>query len=38
VIGGVLAEDLALRLAATKVLVIGDLMLDCYTWGDVLRI
>jgi len=38
VIGSFRTEDLTLRLAATKVLVIGDLMLDCYTWGDVRRI
>ncbi len=31
-------EDLPGRLANTRVLVIGDLMLDCYTWGDVRRI
>ena len=29
---------LAGRLARTKVLVVGDLMLDCYYWGDVRRI
>lgn len=31
-------DDLADRLRRTKVLVIGDLMLDCYYWGNVGRI
>ena len=30
--------DLAERLARTRVLVVGDLMLDCYYWGDVRRV
>jgi D-beta-D-heptose 7-phosphate kinase/D-beta-D-heptose 1-phosphate adenosyltransferase len=30
--------DLSQRLARTRLLVIGDLMLDCYCWGDVRRI
>ncbi|MEE4112739.1 MAG: PfkB family carbohydrate kinase, partial [Desulfobacteraceae bacterium] len=29
---------LAGQLACTRVLVVGDLMLDCYYWGDVRRI
>ena len=33
-----LHEHLAGRLNRTKVLVVGDLMLDCYYWGDVRRI
>ena len=33
-----LIDDLAARLGRTKVLVVGDLMLDCYYWGDVGRI
>ena len=33
-----LHEHLADRLNRTKVLVVGDLMLDCYYWGDVRRI
>ena len=31
-------EHLAGRLSRTHVLVVGDLMLDCYYWGDVRRI
>ena len=31
-------EHLADQLGRTKVLVVGDLMLDCYYWGDVRRI
>ena len=31
-------RDLSERLARTRVLVVGDLMLDCYCWGDVRRI
>ena len=31
-------NHLAGQLARTKVLVVGDLMLDCYYWGDVRRI
>lgn len=31
-------EDLGPRLKQAKILVIGDLMLDCYHWGDVYRI
>ncbi|MFO7713903.1 bifunctional D-glycero-beta-D-manno-heptose-7-phosphate kinase/D-glycero-beta-D-manno-heptose 1-phosphate adenylyltransferase HldE [Desulfosarcina sp.] len=31
-------NDLAGQLARTTVLVVGDLMLDCYYWGDVHRI
>jgi D-beta-D-heptose 7-phosphate kinase/D-beta-D-heptose 1-phosphate adenosyltransferase len=33
-----LPDDLADRLNHTRVLVVGDLMLDCYYWGDVGRI
>lgn len=33
-----LIEDLAGRLGRSRVLVVGDLMLDCYYWGDVGRI
>ena len=32
------AAALAGRIASARVLVIGDLMLDCYTWGAVQRI
>jgi len=31
-------EDLDLRLKRARILVVGDLMLDCYYWGDVHRI
>ncbi len=31
-------RDLLERLARTRLLVVGDLMLDCYCWGDVRRI
>ena len=31
-------SDLGRRLADTTVLVVGDLMLDCYYWGEVSRI
>jgi D-beta-D-heptose 7-phosphate kinase/D-beta-D-heptose 1-phosphate adenosyltransferase len=31
-------EDLGRRLQEARVLVVGDLMLDCYYWGDVHRI
>ena len=31
-------NHLAGQLVRTKVLVVGDLMLDCYYWGDVRRI
>ncbi len=31
-------KHLAGRLGRTTVLVVGDLMLDCYAWGDVCRI
>ncbi len=34
----VLPPDLSERLGRTRVLVVGDLMLDCYCWGDVRRI
>ncbi len=33
-----LTDDLADRLCRTRVLVVGDLMLDCYYWGSVGRI
>lgn len=33
-----LIEDLAGRLGRSRVLVVGDLMLDCYYWGNVGRI
>ena len=31
-------EDLGVRLKRSRILVIGDLMLDCYYWGDVRRV
>ena len=33
-----LTDDLADRLSRSRVLVVGDLMLDCYYWGSVGRI
>ncbi len=31
-------DDLSRRLAGARILVVGDLMLDCYYWGDVRRV